>query len=207
MYTLYTIPGSCSTGIAVLMKKLELNFTSVNRDDVSNYAEIVATNQVPALRTDEGHVITEGAAIALYLIEKHNEDVLPKDVAERADFYQWLNFVYATLHPAYAKIFAIAWNENVANDIKTLIMQDLADKLSPLWQILDKRLSTHKFILGDTPSHMDYMAAVFSAWNNYFPDTQITLGENVKRLVKDVEALPEFVSGFEADKAEFTPAA
>ena len=207
MYTLYTIPGSCSTGIAVLMKRLGVEYTSVKRDDVPDYTNIVPTNQVPAIKTENGMIITEGAAIALYLLEKHGKDLLPSDVEERAEFYQWLNFDYATLHPAYSKIFATAWNENLADDVKAEIMQHLADKLSDTWAILDKRLADQKFILGDTPTYADYMAAIYTSWNNYFPDTKITLGENVKRFVADVQALPEFQAGYSSDQAEFKEAA
>ncbi len=207
MYTLYTIPGSCSTGIAVLMEKLGVEYTSVKRDDVPNYTEIVPTNQVPALKTEKGNVITEGGAIALYLLEKHGEELLPQDIEKRAEFYQWLNFDYSTLHPAYGKIFATAWNEDLAEDVKPEIMQHLANKVSSTWEILDKRLADQKFILGDEPCHVDYMAAIYASWNNYFPDTKIILGENVKSFVNDVCALPEFENGFKAEDAEYKMAA
>ncbi len=49
MYTVYTIPGSCSSGIVVLLEKLQVEYTAVKREDVPNYSEIVPTNQVPAL--------------------------------------------------------------------------------------------------------------------------------------------------------------
>lgn len=206
MYTLYTIPGTCSTGIAVLMEKLGVSYKSVKRDDVSDYTSIVPTNQVPALKTKDGKVITEGGAIALYLLEKHGKELLPSNLEARAEFYQWLNFDYATLHPAYSKLFATAWNPNLNDKTKAQIMQEFGDKLSSLWAILDKCLANQKFILGNEPCHVDYMAALYTSWNNFFPNTKITLGENVKRFVKDVQALPEFEAGYAADGAEFKAA-
>ncbi len=209
MYTLYTLPGSCSTGIAVLMTKLGVTFESVKRDDVPNYTDIVPTNQVPAIKTPEGRVITEGAAIALYLLEKHGQDLLPSDVEERSEFYQWLNFDYSTLHPAYSKLFTMAMKLEleVGDEVKADLVQQLGNKISDVWAILDKRLADQKFILGDKPSHVDYMAAIYSSWNKNFPDTTITLGKNVKRFVADVEVLPEFQAGYAADEAEFKKAA
>lgn len=203
MYTLYTIPGSCSTGIAVLMEKLGVKYTSVKREDVENYTEIVPTNQVPALKTEAGQVIAEGGAIALYLLEKYEPSHLAVPFEERAEFYQWLNFDYATLHPSYGKLFATLWNEGLEDTLKLQILQHLGDKLSATWDILDERLSGRKFILGEKPTHVDYMAAIYSSWNKYFPDTRISLGENVRRFVSDVEALPEFKAGFKAEGAEF----
>lgn len=208
MYTLYTIPGSCSTGIAVLMKKLGVEFKSVKRDDVQNYTDIVPTNQVPAIVTPTGTVITEGAAIAMYLLEKYGQSDLPQDIESRAEFYQWLNFDYATLHPAYSKIFSIYFNETLSDDVKGNLVKSFADKLSDTWSILDKRLANQKYILGDTPTHVDYMAAIYTSWNKaYFDDVKIELGENVKRFVKDVQSLPEFQAGYEADNVEFKLAA
>ena len=71
MYTLYTIPGSCSTGITVLLERLELDYQLLKLDEVKGYSSIVPTKQVPALKTKEGQILTEGGAIALYLLEKH----------------------------------------------------------------------------------------------------------------------------------------
>jgi len=80
MYTVYTIPGSCSSGIVVLLENLQVEYTAVKREDVPNYSEIVPTNQVPALKTPDGQIVTEGAAIALYLLEKHHSPMLPADI-------------------------------------------------------------------------------------------------------------------------------
>ncbi len=206
MYTLYTIPGSCSTGIAVLMEKLKVEYTSIKRKDVENYATIVPTNQVPALKTEAGKIITEGGAIALYLLEKHGQNFLPSDSDQRADFYQWLNFAYATIHPSYSKIFAIKSQESIDEATKQKIMQNLADKLSGVWKIVDQHLEDRTFVLGEEPSHIDYMMTIYTSWNNYFPGTKVSLGQNINRLVENVTALPEFKAGYEAEGAEFKPA-
>ncbi len=207
MYTLYTIPGSCSTGITVLMEKLGVEYNLVKRDDVPNYNEIVPTNQVPAIKTENGNIITEGAAIAMYLLDKHGKELLPENIDERANFYQWLNFDYSTLHPAYGKLFSIVGNTDISDEIKSEVMQYFADTLSQLWNILDKHLLGRKYILGDTPCHVDYMATVYSSWNHYFPDTKIILGDNLKRFINDVSALPEFKAGYLAENIEFAVAA
>lgn len=56
-----TLPGSCSTGIAVLLEKLGVPYQLIKRNDIADYQEIVPTNQVPALKTENGRIITEGA--------------------------------------------------------------------------------------------------------------------------------------------------
>ena len=71
MYTLYSIGGTCSTGITALLRKLDQEVSIIQRDTVDDYNKIVPTNQVPAL-DDSGFFLTEGAAIALYLRSDRN---------------------------------------------------------------------------------------------------------------------------------------
>lgn len=129
--------------------------------------------------------------------------MLPADIEARSEFYQWLNFDYSTLHPAYGKMFAIAYKVKLSDEAKAETLQQLADSVSSLWVILDKRLETRKFILGDQPTHADYMAAVYSSWNAGFADTKIEMGKNVKRFIADVAFLPEFKAAYEKEQIEF----
>lgn len=203
MYTIYTIPGSCSSGIVVLLEKLQVEYTPVRREDVADYSAIVPTNQVPALRTENGQIVTEGAAIALYLLEKHGSNMLPEDLSQKAEFLRWLMFDYATLHPAYGKMFTIKFKTDLNDGDKTTILNQLADSVSALWAILDKELENKKFITGDQPTIVDYLATVYASWGNTFPGIDITLGKNVERLIDEVAALPEFQAGYKKEDVHF----
>ena len=207
MYTLYSIPGTCSTGITILLEKLAVDFKTVAREDVPNYTEIVPTNAVPALKTEDGQIITEGAAIVLYLLEKHNSDMLPADLSEKAEFLKWLMFDYATLHVAYSKLFTIAMKVKMDEAEQANVMQQLGDQTSALWEIVDKRLSDKTFIMGDQATIVDYLMAIYSSWGNYFPNVKISLGQNVERFIADVQALPEFKAGFQTEQIQFKAAA
>ncbi|MEE4243637.1 MAG: glutathione S-transferase family protein [Desulfopila sp.] len=203
MYTVYTIPGSCSSGIVVLLEKLELEYVPVKREDVPDYAAIVPTNQVPALQCEDGQIITEGAAIALYLLEKHGSDMLPRDLSRKAEFLRWLMFDYATLHPAYGRMFAIQFKTDMNEADRTRVLEQLAEPVSSLWSILDRELAGKKFITGDQPTIVDYLATIYSSWGNTFPDVKITLGKNVRRMIEDVSNLPEFQAGYKREDIEF----
>lgn len=203
MYTLYTIPGSCSSGITVLLEKLQIEYTPVKREDVPNYQEIVPTNQVPALKTEDGQIITEGAAIVLYLLEKHNSTMLPAGPGEKAEFLRWMMFDYATLHPAYGRMFAINYKVQIDENEKLNVLKQLAEYTNSLWSILDKELEKKKFITGDNPTIVDYLATVYASWGKNFPDVPITLGDNVKRLINTVASLPEFQAGYKKENIEY----
>ncbi|MCP4337542.1 MAG: glutathione S-transferase family protein [Desulfobulbaceae bacterium] len=203
MYTLYTIPGSCSSGITVLLEKLQLEYTPVKREDVPNYSDIVPTNQVPALKTPDGQVITEGAAIVLYLLEKHNSAMLPGELSQKAEFLRWLMFDYATLHPAYGRMFAIQYKTQMDENEKIGVLKQLAAYVSGLWAIVDKELEKKRFITGDQPTIVDYLATIYSSWGGNFGDIKITHGRNVERLIEQVSALPEFQAGYKKENIEF----
>jgi len=207
MYTLYTIPGSCSSGITVLLEKLGLEYTPVKREDIANYSEIVPTNQVPALKVADGQIITEGAAIVLYLLEKHNSPMLPADISQKAEFLRWLMFDYATLHPAYGRMFAIQYKVQIDDNERIRVLKQMATYVSGLWAILDKELEKKRFITGGQPTVVDYLATIYSGWGKNFQDIEITLGKNVKRLVENVSSLPEFQAGYKRENIEFTKVA
>ncbi len=202
MYTVYTIPGSCSTGIVVLLEKLQVEYTPVKRENVPDYSAIVPTGQVPALKCENGQIITEGAAIVLYLLEKHS-DMLPQDLSRKAEFLRWLMFDYATLHPAYGKMFAIRHKIEVDEDARIEVLRQLAESVSALWAILERELETKKFITGDQPTIVDYLAAIYSSWGNTFAGVKIALGKNVQRLIDEVSHLPEFLAGYQKEDIEF----
>lgn len=203
MYTLYTLPGSCSMGIVVLLEKLGVPYTPVNRNDVENYADIVPTNQVPALKTEDGQIITEGAAVALYLLERHDSPMLPKDLGRKAEFLRWMMFDYATLHPAYAKLFAVKLRAPLKAAEKKATLQVMADGVSSLWAVLDRELARKRFITGEEPSIADYLAAVYSSWGKNFREVSVTLGDNVSRMIDEVAELPEFKAAYARENIEF----
>ncbi len=203
MYTLYTIPGSCSSGITVLLEKLGLPYSPVKREDVEDYTALVPTNQVPALRTPEGQIITEGAAIVLYLLEKHGSPMLPADLAKKAELLRWLMFAYATLHPAYGRLFAIRFRVEMDESERASVLRQLAAPVSNLWAILDKELATKRFITGDEPTVVDYLAAIYASWGKNVPDAEIVLGGNVRRLIDEVSTLPEFQAGYKKENLEY----
>lgn len=200
MYQLITIPGSCSTGIHVLLNKLNIPVEVIKRDDIKDYQALVPTNQVPALKDGEA-LLTEGAAIVLYLIDKHGADL--SKYGGSANFNQWLMFNYATLHPAYAKLFTLN-GVMEEGETKQQVMTALAEKLAATWEIVDKHLENNRYITGDNASVIDYLMAIYATWGNYFPSVSIKLGANVKRLVNDVSTHDAFTDAYAKEGATFS---
>jgi glutathione S-transferase len=108
----YMTPGSCSTGIHILLETLELPFqvTIVNLLAGDNrkpaYLALNPRGSVPTLVRDDGSALTSFQAIALWLAKAHpRAGLLPEGVAgERA--VALMDFVVNTLHgQGYTRIF------------------------------------------------------------------------------------------------------
>lgn len=97
-YTFYTNPMSRGQIARWALEEVEANYRQSLVDWASKSPEFLAANpmgKVPTLvhHTDEGdRVVSEAAAICLYLAEMHPEaELLPND-AEMADYYRWTFF-------------------------------------------------------------------------------------------------------------------
>ena len=196
MYKLYTIPGSCSTGIHTLLIELGVPYETINRDSIEDYQKLVATNQVPALQTAD-KILTEGAAICFYLLQKYGD----KKLLANQDFLQALLFNYATLHPAYSKLFAAMQMEG--GQAKQAYMEKLADRVADFWQIVDKQLEGKSFSYNETPTVIDYLLTIYVRWGNVFPELNIPVGNNVLALVERVIKLPQFQQAFKTENIEY----
>ena len=74
-----------------------------NADARRNLAKINPIAQIPTLVLDDGTVMTESAAITLYLAEMAGNDTLVPAVGstQRAAFLRWLIFIVANIYPTY----------------------------------------------------------------------------------------------------------
>ncbi len=196
---LYIIPGSCSTGIHALMNKLHMPVEIIKRDEITDYQMISPTNQVPALKQGE-RVMTEGAAIVLHLYQSTGQT--PMLEGDTSDFYRWLMFNYATLHPAYSKLFTMNTLME-GNASKQQVLQALGNRVSELWQIVDKILGTKPFMHGTEPGIIDYLLAVYLRWGNVFTDVRIPVSDGIIELVNRVQQAPEFSLALKKEGIEY----
>lgn len=199
MYTLYALPGTCSLGIHVLLNALNQQVEYINVKDIENFKQINPVGTVPVLK-DGDTLIREGGAIVLYLLKKHQSPMLPEPLGDKAQFLQKLFFNYATLHPAYSKMF-FAMN-NLSGESQQQAYEASAKAISSLWHVIDKQLDQAPYLHGDKPSILDYLICVYANWGTFF-NVQITLGKNVERLIKEVILLPEFQNALKVEGIEY----
>lgn len=189
MYTLYYIPGACSLATHTVLHELGQQVKVVDIKDVGDFPRINPVNTVPVL-VDGDRVLREGAAVMLYLLDKHESPMLPRDGAGRARAIQDIMFANATMHPAYSRLFFI--DQAVADSsAKMDAYQAAAKSINNLWKVVDDQLADKPFLGGDSPSAADIMLTVYSRWGEYFPVT-IDLGARVETMLESIQQMPSF---------------
>jgi glutathione S-transferase len=105
---LYFAPMACSlaTRIALYEAGAAARFTQADTHsktlaDGSDFFAINPMGQVPALRLDDGSVLTENTAVLQYVAEQFpNARLAPRPGVERSRMQQWLGFIGTELHKA-----------------------------------------------------------------------------------------------------------
>jgi glutathione S-transferase len=117
----YMTPGSCSTGIHILLEELELTFEVYLVNLMAGdhlKPENLAVNPkatIPTLVRDDGSSITEFQAIAWWLARNYPKaKLLPDDIEGEVRVIETLDYVVGTIHgQGYTRIFT---TDNYSSD-------------------------------------------------------------------------------------------
>ena len=205
MYTLYFLPDACSLAIHTLLIELDQPVSLVHRDDEPDYHRLNPVGAVPALRFGST-VLTEGAAIGLYLLQAHPSRLWPDTAPAQNQVVQDLLFANATLHPAYSRLFWL--NAHIKDTTaRNSALQQAASDLSRLWQLVESRLVAQPFLAGREPGLADILLAVYARWDSNFSVT-IERGKRTRQLIASLHQRPAFQRALAQQNAyQQTPAA
>lgn len=201
-YKLYYKSGACSMAVHVILNELNVPFEAVEQKDLKapDFLKLNSRGQIPLLVVD-GEPVKEGAAIIAYLLDTHSNDLMPKSGIERAKALEWLMWCNASLHPACSKMFWL--NKQSFDDAtKTELAKLFTAQIQSLWDEADARLAKTKYLAGDKVTAADILMAVIANWG-----LPVTLGANVKRVLKDVIARPSYQKAMAAEHVEYKAAA
>lgn len=121
MMKFYMTPGSCTTGIHILLEELDLLF-EVHRVDLlagdHKSPEFLAMNpksSIPLLVNEDERVITEFQAIAYWLARRHPKaGLMPDTLEDEVRVLEMMDYVVGTLHmQGFARLFT---TENFTRD-------------------------------------------------------------------------------------------
>lgn len=209
MYTLYYLPSACSLATQVVLHELDQAVEIIDKQQVDNFKTINPVGTVPVLvdnsdTSSQGTTRREGAAVMLYLLNKHPNTMLPATGEAREQAIQDIMFANATMHPAYGVLFFIAQNmsdKNAGKQAKKSAFNAAAQAISSLWQVVEQQLEKQTFLGGDQPSAADIMLTVYSRWGANFP-VEIQIGPNTQRMLQSVQAMPSFQRALTAEQRQ-----
>ena len=153
--TFYMTPGSCSTGIHILLEECGLVFEAsivnllAGDQYKADYAAINPKGSIPALVLDDGTVLTEFSAIAWWLARSYpKRKLLPENLIDEVQTLSVMNHVVHTLHTqGFARIFTTERFAPSSSDHESVKAQgrQIIDKA---FTIVDRELLGRQYVVG-----------------------------------------------------------
>ncbi len=169
MYRLYWSPGAASLAVHWMLLELGVPF-ALERADIdsgqnrsADYLTVNPTGRVPTLIVD-GAPVTETAALLMLLAERHPEASLSPPVGSpaRAEWLQWMLWLANTLQPPFRLWFYPDDLGGTDRDAVRAVIEDCFDHL-------DARLAGRRFMIGDSLTTADLLAAMLMRWSRNMP--------------------------------------
>ena len=170
-YVVYGAKGSGSVMVEAALTLLGLTYHVEERvtwgipEDAEAVGKINPMRQVPTLILPGGELMTESAAILMWLADAHPEARLAPTMAAaaRPAFLRWMSFISAA-------IYALYWIRDDPSRIAAdeagalLVRERTAARIAECWAIMDAQVQPGRYILGDDLSVLDLYVAVVSRW-------------------------------------------
>ncbi|SEU18557.1 glutathione S-transferase family protein [Variovorax sp. OV084] len=209
-YTLYGAPGSGATPIHAALTLIGAQVDTVDVATWESEAErervsgVNPMRQVPALVLPSGEVMTESAAILIWLGDRYPEAGLcpAPDDPLRSRYLRWMVYLPAA-------IYSLFW---VRDDPQRLVpdhtaqaamLERSAERIAHCWHLMDTQIDEPApYLLGEKLSMLDLYVTVMSRWT---PGRRrfYRVAPRMARMVRRVDADPRLAE-FWAARFPFT---
>lgn len=156
MTTLCYAKKTCSIGIHVLMEEIgmpyDLNIVDFSKKEqkTPEYLALNPKGKVAALVRDDGSVVTEYAAIAMWLALQHPEkNLMPTDPEGMIRTLEAMDFVIGTMHMLSWRMFR---RPDAYSDIPEAIEQLKVrgkEAMMAAFDVVDEQLAGKDYMMGD----------------------------------------------------------
>ena len=144
-----------------------------------DYRAVNPLGYVPALRLDDGTVLTENAAVLQFIADAHPAaDLAPpeSDPPARAKLRQWLSFIGTELHKG---LMLPLLGRETPPEVKSWAVRKYASRLG----YLDDKLKGRQFLLDRFSVADAYLATVLN-WTQATPEIDLAAYPNVKAYLE-----------------------
>ena len=193
MTTLYTMPGTCSLSpniaAAWLGDPVEIHNIPYGDQKKDYYLAINPKGQVPALRFDDGDVLTEASAILAWLGATYGGENYARDTQLGRKEAEALSYMTSEVHAAYGGHFntqKFAETDAAKEEVKRKTYEKLADHYKRMDSVLSE--NGGEWYLGQR-SFADTFLYVLTRWIEMTPLS-----------IEDYPALKSFRARMEEDE-------
>ena len=165
---LYFAPGACSLaphivahelGIPLTLEKVDTSTKKVA--DGSDFWAVNPKGYVPALRLDNGEILTEGTAIAQYLADtKPAAKLVPANGSfERYRLQEMLGYINSEIHKTYSPLFRPTTTPE--------LRKDREEYLRKRYGFVEKQLAKGPYLFGEQFTVADAYLFTVTNWANF----------------------------------------
>jgi glutathione S-transferase len=188
--------GACALAPHIVMAELNMVYEVEAVDLVTktcasgDFKKINPKGAIPALRMDNGEILTEGAVISQYLADqKMDSTMLPKfGTLERVRCLEWMNFIATDLHKNFGPLFGadrIMKNTEGKTELKAFYTETLKNKIT----FVSEKLANNDFLMGKTFTIADAYLFTVLNWTGHV-GIDLTEWTNVKAYMNRVTERP-----------------
>jgi len=131
-----------------------------------DYLTVNPKGYVPALKFDDGQVLTEGAVIVQWVADQRPDSRLapPPGSFERLRVQEWLHYIATELHGRFGPLYG----KDTPADYRTLVIQKMTER----FRFLAEPLARQPFLTGDTFTVADgYAYYTLRSWKRVVSPT------------------------------------
>jgi len=195
-FTLYGAPGSGATPVHAALTLIGVPVEMVDiapwegESERQKLAHVNPMRQAPTLVLPSGEVMTESAAILMWLAEQYPDAALAPSVDHplRAQYLRWMTYVPASIYSMY-------WVRDEPSrlaadkEAEKVILERTRERIAECWRHMDAQVPRGTpYLLGDRIGVLDIYVAVVSRW---------TPGR--KRFYREAPRMAEVVRRVDAD--------
>ncbi len=171
MLTLYYAPGACSIAAHISLEDIgaryqEQRVSLADNEHLSEeYLRVNPHGRVPALRTEDGSILTENVAILPYIAKlAGHERLLPSGHLEEAKCLSFLGFLSTSVHGAYGHILR-PWRYSSKDElVQQIVKQTALAAYEQYCKEIDELLKDKTWFAGSAFTVCDPYAFVFYRW-------------------------------------------
>lgn len=196
---LYYAPGACSLASHIALHETglpfeidKLNVPTKTTDSGEDFMQINPKGYVPAIKLDDGSILTEGVAILQYIADqKPDSGLAPKaGTMERYRLQEWLNFIGTEIHKSFSPLFSPSASDGVKNHARDLLTKRLG--------YVEAQLANKPYLMGVSFTVADAYMFVVLSWSSH---VGFDLGQfpTIKEYMARIAARPTVQTAMKAE--------